>query len=155
MAPVVIGATILGGTLQAIGQIKAGDAAQQAADYNAQSAEQSARDARDEAALNEQLQRTQAQKMLGDIGAGYRASGLKVTGSALDVLAESKRNAELDAMMIRKGGERKANAYMRQAEGLRMEGSAAKSASRWAAAGTFLSTGASAAERISKLPKVG
>ena len=152
MAPaVLIGLSVAGSAISAIGQLKQGDAAKQAGDMNAANARQNAVDATEQARLQEENQRVEAKKILGSARANYGASGVTMEGSPLDVLESSARNAELDALTIRYGGKIKAAAYNRSAAGYQMEGEAAQSSSRLGAAGTFLSGATSGASKLLKL----
>jgi DNA repair ATPase RecN len=136
---VIIGASIASSAVSAIGQLKQGDAAKKAGDMNAANARQNASDAIEQARLNEVQQRKDSYKVISSARADYGASGATLEGSPMDVLEQSSRNAELDALTIRYGGQVRANAYERDAKISEMEGNAARSTSRLAAAGTFLS----------------
>ncbi len=100
------------------GIMKIGAAQQQAhaqadaANYNAYVNEENAKQALQASAEQERMQRSTAEETIGKIEANYGASGVKGnTGSAMDVLQESARNAEMDALNIRHAGAMKAWAY--------------------------------------------
>jgi hypothetical protein len=123
--PLILG---LGGTaISAVGQIKSGNAAEGAAEFNANIA-------LEDAAIKEKQQRYTDQRTLSSGRAIVGASGVQMSGSPLDVMAESARQAELDALIIRRGGQL-------EAESTRLAGKQQKQASRYSAASTIL-TGA-------------
>ena len=91
------------------------DAQAQASAYNAALAQQNAALTYQQAAEAERRYRVQARKDLGEIRARYGASGVTLDGSAMDVLMESARNAELNALTIRHEGDVKALAFTNEA----------------------------------------
>lgn len=106
------GFSALGSLASGIGQYQNGKSAAKAAKYNAKQAKTQARIYRllgdrqaqiieQRGAEEERRQRVVGYKALGAIRAGYGASGIDTSGSALDVLEESARNAELDALTVR------------------------------------------------------
>jgi hypothetical protein len=94
--------------LGAIGSIQQGFAAKQQAEYNAAVSEQNAAAARAQAALDESTSRKKSDMVLGQIRARAAANTGDVGGSALDVLADSAAEAELEALTLRYAGEVKA-----------------------------------------------
>lgn len=94
--------------LGALGSIQQGFAARQQAEYNAAVAEQNAAAARAQAALDESTSRKKSGLVLGSIRARAAANTGDVGGSALDVLADSASEAELEALTLRYQGEVKA-----------------------------------------------
>ena len=118
----------VGTGLSALGAIRAGQAGQQAAAFNMESA-------RMEGAMREAAQRQQSQRQLGSIRAGIAKSGARMEGTPLMVLAESAANAEIDALNTR-------FSTGRQMELERMRGTEARRAAYWSA-GTSLLAGAS------------
>lgn len=112
-----------------VGQVKAGSAAQQAGEYNANVATE-------QATIKENEQRLADKQVLSTARANAGSSGIEATsGSPLDVMAESARRAEINALIIRRGG-------VLDAYAARKAGNQAQSAARIGAAGTLL-TGAS------------
>lgn len=100
-----------------------------AADYNAALADQNAVLTRQAAAENARRLRVQTTKQLGSIRARYGASGVALSGSALDVLEESAAAAELDRLTVIHEGDVKAIAFDNEAQLNRMKsGSARKNA---------------------------
>ena len=119
----------------AAGGYKAG--AQYEAGQDAKSAaEQNARAAREMAALRETQQRDQDRATIGRARAGLGMSAVKYGGSALQVLAQSARQAELNALIIRRGGELTAEAEL-------LAGNQAKRAATTQAIGTIIQAGGS------------
>lgn len=170
--PLMIGLAAAGTATQVVGQIKAGNAekrvgeAQQAAandqaslqDYNASVADLQAKDAVDRAAQEENRFRTGVAGLIASQRAGFAAGNIDVGfGSAVDTQADAAHLGELDALTIRTNGAREAWGYQVQSEDLRrgasitrktgvnaeLAGEARQSASRFAAAGSVLSGGAS------------
>lgn len=86
-----------------------------ASKYNAKVAGQQAVQSRDAAAQEATAYRIQAGQQLGTIRASYAANGVGMSGSALDVLAVSAMNAELNALTIVHKGEIQAEGYESQA----------------------------------------
>lgn len=88
--------------MSAVGQMKAGQAQKKMSEYNARIAEDTAR-----------YQAARQQDKVGRMMAGARVainkSGLAMSGSPLDVLADSATQAELDHQAILRGGAAQAN----------------------------------------------
>lgn len=127
-------ASAVGTAVSTVGQVKAGNAAQRAGDYNAQVATE-------EAQSQEATQRHTDLVTLSRSKAVAGASGVDASsGSPLDVMAESARQSEITAMNIRRGG-------VLDAYGQRVAGANAKTASRYGAASTILTGGASLAKQ--------
>lgn len=132
--------TGIGGLVSTVGQIRQGNAAANAANYNASMAEQNAAQVEAQAAEEERRSRLNAKKELGSARANYGASGVQIDGSALDVLQESAANAELDALTIKHSGAVKAQMFRNEAALSRYEGKEQKRGSRLAAAATLANT---------------
>jgi hypothetical protein len=113
---------IAGGIMSATGAIAQGNAARAAGEYNAQLAEQNAVLAQQQAAEEERRFRVGANKRLGAMRAAYSASGVTMEGSPMDVMEESMRTSEIDALTIRQGGRASASAYQSEAQLARMGG---------------------------------
>lgn len=114
--------------VSAVGAISQAAAASNAADFNATIAQQNADIARQQGAADQERQKRLAIKALGDITAGYGASGVSMEGSPLDVLAESARQAELDYQTIGYNAELKAMGYTNTATLEQYKGQAAETA---------------------------
>lgn len=145
---------LVGGTiLNARGQKKQGDAAQEAAnavaereEWNAGIAELQAKDAIARGADEESRFRTSVRQLIGSQRAGFAGQGVEVgRGSAADVQADAAFLGELDARQIRLNAARQAWGFQVEAADRRLGadvarrgGAAAKSASRWAMASTIV-----------------
>jgi hypothetical protein len=127
-----------GGLLQAYGNLQAGEAEGRAAEMNAQMADQNASLALERAVMDERKLRAHGMKQIGDIRAGYGASGVTATGSALDVLRESAGALELDAQNIKYQGEIDAMSFRNEARVARYRGEYARSSSQINAAAAIL-----------------
>jgi hypothetical protein len=141
--------------IQAFGAIKQGQAAKAAGDYNAAIAEQSAQFARQDAALQMQQQDRENRMLLGHNIAAAGASGIKASGSVLDVLGDAAQQGELQRQNIFRQGEMKAAGYQNTANLDRMQGDAAQQASYYQAAGALLGGGANAAYVGTSLSRTG
>lgn len=120
-----IGTSLLGSGIQAKGQLMAGEAEQQAANFNAMLEEKAG-------FQKEALIRSQARRHKGKQRAAIGKAGVRLEGSALDALAETAARAEVDATNARKEA-------LLNAEMLRRGGKMAKKGSRLAAGATLLS----------------
>jgi hypothetical protein len=90
----------------AYGTYAAGEAQGKAADYNQQSADMQAQQARDAAAIAEEEARERNARLQGMARARASASGVVTSeGSPLLVLMDNAAQAELEAQRIRYGGE--------------------------------------------------
>jgi hypothetical protein len=173
MAITAIVVGLVGAGVSAAGQVKAGNAnkragaaAQDAAESqaelseaNAKLAEQQAEDATARGAVAENQFRTQVRGMIGSQRAGFAASGVDVAfGSALDVPADAARLGELDALTIRSNAAREAWGYkvtawndVQTAAIQRKEGANAKAAGNAAATGNYWGAGTSLLSGTSSL----
>lgn len=138
-------ASLASGAVGAIGAINQGKAAQSAADYNAALAERNATIAKNEAVNREASLRNQNARKLATAAAGFGASGLQMEGTPLDVMEETARVGELDALTTRWQGDVRQDEYKSNAQLERMRGAAAKQSSYTGAAGALLSGVSSAA----------
>lgn len=107
-------------------------------------AKQNAANAVESAQIHEDQQRLADKRTLASAHAIIGASGVQLTGSPLDVMAESARQAEMNALIIRRGGQLEAHADL-------VAGANAQSASRIAAAGTILTGATSIARQVAVL----
>jgi len=146
LIPLIIGST----AMQVVGQIKAGNAAKNIGEMNAQLAEQQSRDAIMRGKEEEQGFRMGVKTLIGSQRAGFAGQGVDVNqGSALDVQADAAFLGELDALRIRTNAQREAHGYQAEAEIMRKQGSAAQTASRWQAGATALGGAAQAGSVLS------
>lgn len=118
-------ASLAGTAIAGVGAIEQGNAASQAAAYNAQVAAnnakiatQDARFASQEGEANAAAKEMQNRKAIGAIKAGQAANGIDVnSGSAVDVRSSAAELGELDAINIRSNAARQAYGHQTQAAG--------------------------------------
>jgi hypothetical protein len=145
---IAIGATVVGTAMSAISAINQGQAASDAANYNAQLAQRNAQIATDQAGMDAEMQQRDARRRIDAAAAGFGASGLVTSeGSALDVLASSARDAELDRQTILYRGKLRALGYSDQSTLDQTQADNA-SAAGFGKAGAALLTGAGLAYRM-------
>lgn len=130
-------ATVAGTGMSIFGQIQQGQAASQAASYNAAVANNNAIAAQQQAEYDENQQRDRFRRAQASARASLGISGQTGAGSAEDLLSENAVNAELDARAIRYGGAQRAAAYRSQAAMTTFEGQQRATAS-YIGAGTNL-----------------
>jgi hypothetical protein len=93
----------------AAGQVRAGNAAGELADYNAAVLDQRAIDARARGQEDESRFRSRIRQLIGSQRAGYAGQNVDVgTGSAADVQADTAYLGELDALQLRANAVREA-----------------------------------------------
>lgn len=148
--PFTIGLVLASGAASALGSVVAGEAANQASQYNAQVAEQNAERVRTEAAAKAERSVRQSRQVLGTQRAAVAQSGFGFTGSMSDLITTSETNADLDALTIAYEGEAAARGYQNQAQLDRMQGKNAKTAGYIGAATSLLSTGVKGYGRFKK-----
>jgi len=154
--PLTIGILALGGTglgLQMKGQHEAGKAAvaqakSQAAlqEYNAKLAEREAVETQEAAAYEESKHRKGGERLKASQRVAYAKAGVTPEGSPLEKMEQTASELEMDALMIRRGGELGYQRYTAEAGLQRMagrsallRGRAARRASRIGMAGTAFS----------------
>lgn len=140
-------AAVAGQAIGAAGNIRQGNAAEAAGEYNAQIAEQNAQATRATAAEEERRLRVSSRKQIGQARANYGASGVQLEGSPLDVLEESAANSELDALTVRHQGEQQARSLEQYATLERFKGKNAQIAGYLGAAGNVASAAGSVGGR--------
>lgn len=137
-------AAVVGAAASAVGaasSIQQGQTQQKIGEYNAQIAQNNAIAAQQKAAYDEQRQREVAVRLKGTQRASAAAAGGELLDMS-DVLDESAKQAELDALAIRYGGSVQSNAAKQTGILSRAQGSVAAGAS-YGQAGSSLLTGAS------------
>jgi hypothetical protein len=137
-------AAVASAVIGATGAVISADSQRKAANYNADRAEQNAKAAEEKAAYDERMHRESVRKILSAQRALYGDSGLSMEGSPLLVMEDSTKQAELDALAIRYGGDINAAQQRSSANLLRMQGANAQTAG-YITAGTTLLSGAKAA----------
>ncbi len=148
MCDLLTGMMILGGVsslVSASGAIQEGEAAQEAAEYNAEVMRQSAQASREKAEYDETIHRDKVRRLLSSQRASYGAAGVDMAGSPLLVLEDTAAQGELDAKAIRYGGEVEARQKLSQAEIYEQQGKNARREGYAKAGSSLLSGGASVA----------
>lgn len=132
-------AVVASTSMQVYGQVKAGNAAKKAGEYNAQVAELQAQDALDRGAQDEATYRQGVKVLMGSQRADFAGQNVDVeSGSALDVAGDTAYLAELDARQIRANAQREAWGYRVQAQQSRQQGNAQANANYYGAAGSAI-----------------
>ena len=142
-----------GTAMSAYGQYRQGQAQAQAQDYNAQVnrnnqqiSEMNARQAEQAASYKENMQRDRAQRLAGAQEAKFAKSGVLMSGSPLDLMADQAMQSEMDALALRYEGD--VNAWNARARGTQYGAQAtldsfyagnSRTAGTWAAGSTLLS----------------
>lgn len=129
-----------GAVMTAVSAVQSGQAQKKASDYNAQVAENDAIARKQSAAFEETRLRERQRQAMGMARANAAASGNTMEGSALDLMAQSAQNAELDALAILYSGQVGANASRSQAAADRLQGGMAQTAGYMQAGTTLLTT---------------
>ena len=104
-------ALAIGAGISAFSSLFEGEATARANKYNAGIERLNATIARQNAAEAERRFRRMSKKRMGSMRAARGASGLALDGSALDAMADSAMQEELDALTIRYQGEIKARSH--------------------------------------------
>lgn len=134
-----MGLSGLGAGINAYGQYKQGQYAQDVANYNAKVGEQQAQLELEAGASQEEMQRRQIRQAMGSQRAAMAASGAVVdTGSFGDILDETLYMGEADAQAIRANAAKRAWGYRVGADMTRAEGAIAATAGKYNAMGTLL-----------------
>lgn len=136
--PVVAALMVVTAVVGAAGQVQAGKAQKAMADFNARSQEEASK-------YNADRQQDRSTRLLGTARVNINKSGLQMSGSPLDVLADSATEAELDRQAILRMGNN-------QAELSRMQGRQAQRAGYFGAATTLLSGAAKAGGAFGGVP---
>lgn len=132
--------------LGAYSAVQQGEAAEDAAEYNAKVAENNAQAAADQAAAEALQVRRAARLRAGTQRAGYGKAGVDLSGSAEDVYIDAGTQGELEALSTLYAGATQSGYYQSRAVGSRFEGRQARAAGNLNAAATViggLGTGAS------------
>lgn len=129
---------IAGTGLQAFGSLYSGEAAANAAEFNAQRAERDAMLTRRRGVLEQAMLRSTASQILGAMRANIGASGVRMEGSPLDVLEHSAATAKLDQVIAQYNNELQAMGLQEQASLDRMQAKSARVAGAFGAASSLL-----------------
>lgn len=122
-----------------------GQAQANAAEANADIQEMNARVATQQATEEESRLRTRARQIISEQRAGVAESGFALSGSTLDMLEQSEREAELDALTIRYKGHLARAGLLADADQQRAQAGTARAAGRAGLLTGLLGTGAAAA----------
>lgn len=151
MPAFVVGSIVASTVVDAVGKVKAGNAAKKVGDFNANVAEQQAEDALTRGVEKEQTFRQGVKTLIGSQRAGYAAQNVSVeSGSAVDVQADAAFLGELDALQIRTNAQREAWGYRQDAENARLGGQSASASARWGAASSVAAGAASAGSMLQR-----
>ena len=140
-------AAILKGMMYAATIASAGSAVYSAqekkktAAYTAQLAEEAGEESKAMAGLEAERHKDRIKRLRATQRASYAKSGVKLEGSPLEVLADTQAQADLDEMIIRRGGQVEASAYAQKGMFARRAGKSAATAG-YIKAGSSLLAGA-------------
>lgn len=143
-------AGIVGGIASAGVGVMGAFAARQQAQYqaaamqaNAQAQQYNAAWARQQANSDARLAEVRNNRLLGSQIATIGASGVDLSGSPLDLLAETVRESKIEEENVRRTGEAQARGYEYQASSMKMQAQGVKQAGNTAFAGGLISAGSS------------
>ncbi|MCB2012927.1 MAG: hypothetical protein KDF64_20460 [Geminicoccaceae bacterium] len=134
-----------GAGMQAWGQYQQGEAAKDAAEYQATVHRQNAALRRKQASADEEKHRREMRQRIGMQRAAEAESGFAFEGSALDLMEQTVRNGEMDALNIRYAGQLDSRALELGADNAELEGINAQRAARTRAVASLVSGAATAA----------
>ncbi len=132
----------IGGLASGFGQMQSAGAETQMGEYNAQVYEQNAQATRQSQALSEIQKRKAAKATVGSQVAIYAHSGIKMSGSPLEVMLGSYANSEMDIAIDRYNSEIQARGYQNKADVTRYEANQKAKAQKAQGVSSLLSTGA-------------
>ena len=144
----MIAATALmaaGAGIQAWGALQEGNTAKDAADWQATVQRQNAALRRRQASADEEKHRREMRQRIGMQRAAEAESGFAFEGSALDLMEQTVRNGEMDALNIRYAGQLDSRALELGADNAELEGINAQRAARTRAVASLVSGAATAA----------
>lgn len=146
-----MGLTIAGGALNFMGVMNESEAASRAASYNRGLAQKNAQLTRKQTEMEEARLRQQGAREIGQAVANFGASGVSVTGSALDVLVESARTLEEDALFLRHTGQLQAAQFDAEAKYIGEQDRAQRQTAMLRGVAGLIGTGAQAYDTSSRL----
>jgi hypothetical protein len=139
MAGAAIAATVIGAGVTAYGQIQQGKTANMLAQRNAQIMNRNATIAQQNAEFNAKLKEREDSRKRKNQQAGLQASGVEIyEGSNLIAFANQEWTDEINAELIRRGGQNEAANLQMQAGVTIAEGKAAQTAGYTSAGGSLL-----------------
>ena len=141
-ATAAIGSAVLGGGIQAFGQMRAGQYQRGIAYANAKIGDAQATDALRRGTLAAGRVRTRTAQTIGDQRAAFGAQGIAMdSGSALDLQTDAAKFGELDALTVLDNARMESWGLQTQAHNLRFQGDVAAKTGRQQALGTLIGTG--------------
>jgi hypothetical protein len=135
-------ASVAGAGLKAFGQVKAGNAESDVANYNASVADMQATDALERGEVNAAIRGRTTKKIIGASRAGMAAQNVDISsGSAADVQGDAAYLGALDVATIKNNAAREAWGYRVQAVDYRNRGRIALQTGQMRAGRTLLTAG--------------
>ncbi len=134
-------AQLIGGGIQAAGQIGQGKQDEATAETNRRLAEAQANDALLRGTKDEARYRRVIAQVAGQQRADFGARNVAVSGTPLDILSDTAKIGEEDALTIRNNAAREAWGYRNQASEASRWGANQRANSQGAAIGTLLTSG--------------
>jgi hypothetical protein len=138
-------ATVIAAAVSAYAAYEAGQQQEAMAKYQSKIAKNQAQAAQNAAQVAESNHREQDRRIMAEQRALVGGSGLSTEGAPLFVMLDSAKQAELDAIRLRYGGQLQAGGFLDQAKLFQYEGRQAAQAGELAAGTTLLTGAASAA----------
>lgn len=138
-ALMTVGSTVM----SAMAASQQADAQKKAADYNRAIEERNAKILRQQAESDMEDKRTKNNEQLGAMRAAYGASGLAMSGTPLDVLADSATTGEYDAQKIKYKGDLQALGHSDKANLYAMEADSAEASKGIGVLGAIFKGGSS------------
>lgn len=150
---IAIAVTVASAAASAATSIVQGEAAEDAAKYNAAVAENDARAIAEQSQYEAQRVRERNRRILASQRAGQAKSGLAMSGSFQDVQLDSAIQGEMDALAAIYTGQINSGSAKARAELARLEGRNAKRSGYMSAGASLLSGGAQAYSIKASAPK--
>ncbi len=145
---------LAGSGISAYGQYEQSQAEGRALDANARRTQAAAADALRRGANEAGQARIEGTKVIGEQKAAIAAAGVDVSsGSAVDLMAETRRTSELDAKTIQNNAAREAWGLRMEADDMRRQAARVRKAGKYGAVGTILGGLSGAASGASRLGK--
>lgn len=119
-----------------------------AADQNARILDEKALQVGSEGARNEEAVRRQYRQLAGEQFAAASEGGFNATGSVLDIVRQSARDAEVDALNVRYGAQTEARGYRLEAANMRAQSVIARKLAKRAKLAGYLSAGGEGASML-------
>lgn len=151
-----LGASIIGGGIQAVGAMQSGEASMEAAQYRAGVAQRMATSALDQGGSEVQRYGYKVGQIKGQQRAGYAASGVRTDwGSAADVAESTDKMGRLDEATIMYNAALKAAGLQEQGTLNLMEGESRQREANYRAIGSVLGSANSVSDRWMNFSRAG